>query len=297
MNYDYKTKIKEEKIMKKGICRTCHRIIPNIPDNKISTARCVICRSKIQILKSNILAVSTGSELPELTSSKVDEMIKKELKQLMETEGEVFGWIRRFVTTAWLEVEYKRIENFEALLVNMEGFINEPLMPVTYAFPRVKAPHKEEYEQDVGRKIPFDEWIEISEKFHQRTVYPPEVNRQQFVTSMQQTITMYAKKARQLLDLVEDNWKALHIDKVKNPNTFLDLITKKFDKYWDYLLYLRTAYVNIFNVLIKFDMFSTIIKAITTTIYEDLYQIDLQFWYRDEIFGYKNVIKLLAGEL
>jgi hypothetical protein len=260
--------------MNRVICRRCRRIV-SIPEH-IKNAKCIVCRQELEkIESSSIIRITESKELTSLTSSKMDQMIKKELKDLMETDEEVFNWIKKFITPAWLEEENKRIENFLNLSNMIEGFKDDPFIRETFI------------QAKFGKKVGESPFI-VTKK-------PPE-DQEKVQLSIQRIIPKYAEKARQMLDITENDWRALNLNKVKNPNTFLDIITKKFDSYWDYLLYLRTAYTDIFSTLKKFDGFPTI-KFILTTIYEDIYQIDLQSWYRGEIFGYKNAIKLLADEL
>ncbi len=203
-----------------------------------------------------------------LTESKIDKFIKQRLKKLLKKEEELRGWIKKFFSNKWYEEELERIKEFESLADNIEGFQDDVEIENVFHMRAID-----------GERIRFEESA-------------PDVDKAKIQQSIQKTIPKYAGKIKNLLDGTKRDFESFDIQNLTNKKEILKIISEKFNSYWTYLGFLRNAHVDILKLIQLFD-YSLTIKFLMHTIILEIYKIDQQEWYKDSIFGFKNVSRLL----
>ena len=207
-----------------------------------------------------------------VTENKVERFIQRKLKKLIKKEIEIRDWISKFFSDKWYNEELERIKNFESIGEDIEGFQN-----------------------DVEIQKSF-EVVSIDGEVTEYIKKSPDVDKDQIQKSIQKIIPKYAEKAKKLLSVATEDLNKFNLLGLKEKKEIFKIITDKFQSYWVYLAYLRSAYVEILNLIRRFD-YSLTVKFVMTTIVMVVYDIDEQRWYCDRIFGYKKVLKLLDGWL
>lgn len=215
---------------------------------------------------------TSSLDFQNLTDSKIDKFIKNNLKKILKRENEIREWIQKFFSDKWYNEELERIKEFESLADNIEGFQDDIEIKKSY--------------EVIGINGKITEYIEES----------PDVDKSKIQKSIQNMVPKYSEKAKKLLDTAKVDLENFNLSGLKKKKQILQVISEKFSSYWTYLGYLRTAYVDIFNIIRLFD-YSLTIKFLMRTVLMVLYDIDEQKWYRDRIFGHKKVLKLLDGNL
>lgn len=207
-----------------------------------------------------------------LTESKIDKFIRHQLKKLLSTEDELREWIEKFFTEKWYNQELERIKEFEIFAENIEDFQNDPVINRSYKVTGVDGKTK---------------------TFVKKS---PDVDKSQIQESIKKVIPKYAEKAKKMLKKSKSGLVNFNVQGLKKKKKILKIISEKLSSYWEYLTYIRTAYVDIFNIIRLF-RYSLTIKFLMNNIIMEIYDIDRQRWYREKIFGYKNVLKLLDEKL
>ena len=120
----------------------------------------------------------------------------------------------------------------------------------------------------------------------------PDVDKAKIQQSIQKTVPKYAGKVKKLLEVAKTDLESFDVSNLKKNKEILKIISEKFNSYWTYLGFLRNAHVDILKLIQLFD-YSLTIKFLMHTIILEIYKIDQQEWYKDSIFGFKNVSRLL----
>ena len=211
---------------------------------------------------------TTDLDFQNLTESKIDNFIKRRLKKLLKKEEELRRWIQKFFSNKWYEGELERIKEFESLGDDIEGFQDDVEIEKVYHMRAID-----------GERIKFEESA-------------PDVDKAKIKEYSKKSIPKYDGKVKKLLKTAKKDLDSFDVSNLKKKKEILKIISEKFSSYWTYLGFLRNSHVDILKLIQLFD-YSLTIKFLMHTILLEIYKIDQQEWYKDAIFDFKNVLRLL----
>ncbi|MHA1195796.1 MAG: hypothetical protein ACTSRH_07240 [Promethearchaeota archaeon] len=210
----------------------------------------------------------SNSEIQNFANLKIDKFIKSQIKKLISTETDLRDWIKKFFSEEWYIKEQERIKEFESIADNIEDFKDDPIIEETYSV--------------TG--------IDGKTKIYKKK--PPEIDKSRIQESLKKVIPKYSKKAEDLLGKAKSKLSTFDLEGITKRKKILKIISEKLDNYWEYLSFIRTAYVDIFNIIRMFK-YSLTMKFLMNSIIMQIYDIDKQRWYRDRILSYKNIMKII----